>query len=287
MLFATWNVNSLRVRLPQVLDWLRANPVDVLALQETKLPDASTSTLADAIAAAGYASSFFGQPHYNGVALFSRLPMRDVVHNIPSFDDDNARVISATIGPCTAPLINLNDSGCGVRVVCAYFPNGQEPASSQFAYKLAWMKALRQWLQDELLAHPALVLMGDCNVTFDDDDVWDPQSAQIGCTAPERDALHDLVSLGLRDAFRRFAQPPHSYSWWDYRGGSFRRNQGMRIDHILVSDALAPTVRRCWIDTAPRRNERPSDHAPVVVELEPGALHCISSATAPIPASCG
>jgi exodeoxyribonuclease III len=254
MKLATWNINSLTVRLPQVLDWLGTNPVDVLALQELKLSDDKFPHAA--FAEAGYQSVCFGQKTYNGVALISKTPATDVVRNIPGFSDDMARVISATFAS-------------GIRVVGAYFPNGQEPGSDKFEYKLAWLKGLRDWLRAELLTHPKLVLMGDFNITFDDADVWDPEGMrdQIHCTDEERYELNALIALGLTDAHRLFAQPAKSYSWWDYRDFGFRRNHGMRIDHILVSGALKPQVAACWIDKAPRKNERPSDHAPVVVEL--------------------
>ncbi|MEY3447382.1 MAG: hypothetical protein RIR45_2137 [Pseudomonadota bacterium] len=263
MKLATWNINSLTVRLPQVLDWLAANPVDVLALQELKLTDDKFPT--DAFAQAGYASQCFGQKTYNGVALLSRAPAVDVVRNIPGFSDDMARVISATVD--------------GVRVVGAYFPNGQEPGSDKFEYKMNWLKGLRDWIRQELLTHPNLVLMGDYNITFDDLDVWDPEGLcdQIHCTEEERYHLRALIALGLHDSFRLFAQPPKSFSWWDYRNAGFRRNQGLRIDHILVSNALKPLVKSCVIDKTPRKNERPSDHAPVVVEITPN----------PAPESCG
>ena len=253
MKLATWNVNSLTVRLPQVLDWLVANPGDVLALQELKMTDDKFPHAA--FQAAGFESVCFGQKTYNGVALISKVQAQNVVRNIPGFDDDLARVISADVA--------------GIRVVGAYFPNGQEPGSDKFEYKLAWLKGLRTWLRSELLVHPDIVLMGDYNITFDDADVWDPEGmrGQIHCTDEERYELNALVTLGLTDAHRLFAQPAKSYSWWDYRDMAFRRNRGLRIDHILVSDALKSRVSACWIDKTPRKNERPSDHAPVVLEL--------------------
>ena len=254
MKLATWNVNSLTVRLPQVLDWLAANPVDVLALQELKLTDNKFPF--EALAQAGYQAQCFGQKTYNGVALLSRAAANDVVRNIPGFSDDMARVISADID--------------GVRVIGAYFPNGQEPGSDKFEYKMEWLKGLRTWLKLELEQHPHLVLMGDYNITFDDDDVWDPQGMrdQIHCTEEERYHLRALIALGLHDSYRLFAQEPKSYSWWDYRDFAFRRNRGLRIDHVLISHALKPLARSCVIDKTPRKNERPSDHAPVVLELE-------------------
>ena len=253
MKLATWNVNSLTVRLPQVLDWLVTNPVDVLALQELKLTDDKFPT--QAFTQAGYHAQYFGQKTYNGVALLSRTPATEVVKNIPGFADDMARVISATVD--------------GIRVIGAYIPNGQEPGSEKFEYKLSWLKGLRGWVREELAKTPKLVLMGDYNITFDDADVWDPVGLKdtIHCTEEERYQLRALVALGLHDALRLFKQPEKSYSWWDYRDFAFRRNHGLRIDHILVSHALKPLVTGCLIDKAPRKNERPSDHAPVVVEL--------------------
>ena len=253
MQLATWNINSLTVRLPQVLDWLAANPVDVLALQEIKMTDDKFP--AAAFAAAGYRAQWFGQKTYNGVALVSRAEATDVVRNIPGFADDMARVITGTVQ--------------GVRVIGAYFPNGQEPGSDKFEYKLHWLKALRSWVRTEMEQHPRLVLMGDCNITFDDADVWDPVGLKdtIHCTEEERYELRALVALGLSDSHRLFPQPPKSYSWWDYRDFGFRRNRGLRIDHVLVSPALLPLVTGCVIDKAPRKNERPSDHAPVVLTL--------------------
>lgn len=261
MKIATWNVNSLAVRLPQVLDWLAANPVDVLALQELKLTDDKFP--AAAFSQIGYHAQWFGQKTYNGVALLSRAPASQVVKNIPGFDDDMARVISATL-PLGTP--SRSDT---VRVVGAYFPNGQAPGSDKFDYKMAWLKGLRDWLRTELQQHPALVLLGDFNITFDDADVWDPEGMrdQIHCTDDERYHLQALVGMGLSDAFRLFEQLPKSYSWWDYRDLAFRRNRGMRIDHILISPPLKARASACWIDRAPRKNERPSDHTPVVLAL--------------------
>ena len=257
MKLATWNINSLTVRLPQVLDWLAANPVDVLVLQELKLTDDKFPT--DPFAQAGYLSHSFGQKTYNGVALLSRTRATDVVKNIPGFDDDMARVITGTVG----------EGAQSVRVVGAYFPNGQEPGSDKFEYKMEWLKGLRSWLKEELVKHPRLLLMGDYNITFDDLDVWDPEGMRdaIHCTDEERYQLNALIALGLTDSHRMFPQPPKSFSWWDYRDAAFRRNRGMRIDHILVSQALKAQVKSCVIDKTPRKNERPSDHAPVVIEL--------------------
>ncbi len=265
MKLATWNVNSLAVRLPQLLDWLAAHQPDVLVLQETKLTDDKFP--AAEIEATGYHVAFHGQKTYNGVALLSRAALgevTDVVRNIPGLADEQARVIAGTVG--------------GVRVVGGYFPNGQAPGSEKFAYKMGWLDALQAWLRDELTAHPQLVLMGDFNIAPTDADVYDPVAwkDQIHCTVEERAHFQALVALGLVDAFRLFEQPPKPWSWWDYRNLAFRKNQGLRIDHILVSTPLVAGVKACAIDKAPRKNERPSDHAPVWVELEPGVLQGLS-----------
>ena len=253
MKLATWNVNSLTVRLPQVLDWLASAAPDVLVLQETKVTD-DKFPHAD-FAAAGWQVQWFGQKTYNGVALISREGATDVVRNIPGLGDEQARVIAGTVA--------------GMRCIGAYFPNGQAPDSDKFVYKMRWLDALREWVRAEMAAHPQLVLMGDFNIAPEDRDVYDPVAwaGQIHCTPEERAHFQGLVSLGLVDAFRLFEQPPKSWSWWDYRNLAFRKNQGLRIDHILVSEALRGRVAACSIDKAPRKNERPSDHAPVVVEL--------------------
>ena len=238
MQLATWNVNSLAVRLPQLLDWLSAHPVDALVLQETKLTDDKFPTLE--IGAAGYQVQWFGQKTYNGVALISKLPASDVVKNIPGFADEQARVIAGTVGD--------------VRVIGAYFPNGQAPDSDKFVYKMAWLEGLRAWLRSELERHPKLVLMGDFNIAPEDRDVYDPVAwaGQIHCTPEERAHFQGLLELGTVDAFRHFEQPSKSWSWWDYRNLAFRKNQGLRIDHILVSVALKDSVRACSIDKLPR-----------------------------------
>ena len=221
MKLATWNVNSLTVRLPQVLDWLATNPVDALVLQEIKMTD-DKFPFAE-LAAAGYKAQCFGQKTYNGVALLSRTEATGVLRNIPGFADDMARVITATVE--------------GTRVIGAYFPNGQAPGSDKFEYKMHWLKALRDWVRTELEQHPQLVLMGDYNITFDDLDVWDPVGLKdtIHCTDEERYHLRALISLGLHDAYRLFLQPEKSYSWWDYRDFGFRRNRGDRKSTRLNS----------------------------------------------------
>jgi exodeoxyribonuclease III len=249
----TWNVNSLAVRLPQVLDWLAAHQPDVLVLQETKLTDDKFPRAE--IEAAGYKVHWFGQKTYNGVALLSKSEATDVVRNIPGFADDLARVITATVD--------------GVRIVGGYFPNGQAPGTDKFEYKMQWLRALSDWLREEIATHPKLVLMGDFNIAPEDRDVFDPVAwaGQIHCTPEERGHFQHLCGLGLVDGFRLFEQPPKSWSWWDYRNLAFRKNQGLRIDIILVSEALKGDVRECAIDKLPRKNERPSDHAPVWLRL--------------------
>ena len=253
MKLATWNVNSLKVRLPQVLDWLAANPVEVLCLQETKQQDADFPE--DELQAAGYHSVFIGQRTYNGVAILSREQASDVQTGIPGFEDEQKRVIAATFGD--------------LRVVCVYIPNGQSIDSDKYQYKLGWLRALHDWLKQELVRYPKLVLLGDYNIAPEDRDVHDP-AAWVGCvlvSEPERDAFRRLESLGLKDSYRLFEQPEKTFSWWDYRMMAYRRNMGMRIDHILISEALVPQCKSCVIDKAPRKLERPSDHTPVVVEL--------------------
>jgi exodeoxyribonuclease III len=253
MKLATWNVNSLTVRLPQLLAWLALHQPDALCLQETKLIDDKFPHAE--LAAAGYQSAWFGQKTYNGVALITREPATDVVKNIPNFDDPQARVIAATV--------------CGVRVISVYVPNGQSVESDKFTYKLRWLTALHHWLAAELQRHPQLAVLGDYNIAPNEHDVHDPAAwaDQVLCTTQEREQFAALLNLGLHDAFRLFEQAPKSWSWWDYRNLAFRKNQGLRIDHILVSDALKACVTSCSIDKLTRKNERPSDHAPVWAEL--------------------
>ena len=257
MQIATWNVNSLTVRLPQVLAWLQANPVDALCLQELKLTDDKFPHAA--LHDAGYTAVAHGQKTYNGVAILSRHPLRDVVRNIPAFEDDQARVIAATLDTPAGPLRLLN----------GYFVNGQEPGSEKFAYKMRWLQALQDMVRAELAAHPRLVLVGDFNVAPEDRDSYDPEGLRetIHHTTEERNHFQALLGLGLTDAFRMFEQPDKSFSWWDYRMLGFQKNRGLRIDHILVSEALRTSVTACTVDRAPRKNPQPSDHAPVVVTL--------------------
>ncbi|ART52418.1 exodeoxyribonuclease III [Acidovorax carolinensis] len=258
MKIATWNVNSLSVRLPQVLAWLAANPVDALCLQELKLTDDKFPH--EALKEAGYEAVAFGQKTYNGVAILSRYPLRDVVRNIPAFGDEQARVIAATLDTPTGHL----------RLINGYFVNGQAPGSEKFAYKMRWLQALQNMVRAEMAAHPRLVLVGDFNVAPEDRDSHDPVGLRetIHHTTEERSHFQALLGLGLTDAFRMFEQPEKSYSWWDYRMLGFQKNRGLRIDHILVSDALRSAVSACTIDRAPRKNPQPSDHAPVVVTLD-------------------
>ena len=251
MKLATWNVNSLKVRLPHLLEWLAANPVDVVCLQETKQQDADFPQAE--LQAAGYHSVFSGQKTYNGVAILSRKPISDVQYGIPDFDDEQKRVIAATVD--------------GIRVVCVYIPNGQEVDSDKYRYKLKWLGALTAWLKDELAKYPKLALLGDYNIAPEDRDVYDPVAWQgnVLVSEPERAAFQGMLQLGLVDTFRLFEQEDKSYSWWDYRMMAFRRNMGLRIDHILVSSGLL--CKSCHIDKAPRKLERPSDHTPVVAEV--------------------
>lgn len=258
MKIATWNINSLTVRLPQVLDWLQANPVDALALQELKLTDDKFPLLA--LQEAGYHAVTHGQKTYNGVAILTRTPVRDVVRNIPALEDPQARVIAATLDTADGPL----------RLINGYFVNGQAPGSEKFAYKMGWLDALREWVRAELATHARLVLVGDFNIAPEDSDSYDPEGLRetIHHTTEERQHFRQLLELGLTDAFRLFEQPEKSFSWWDYRMLGFQKNRGLRIDHILVSEALKPRVSACTIDRAPRKNPQPSDHAPVVVCLD-------------------
>ena len=253
MKLATWNVNSLKVRLPQVIEWAGRHRPDVLCLQETKLQNDNFP--AAEIRAAGYEPLANGQKTYNGVAILSRAAATDAVTAIPGFADDQKRVLAATIG--------------GVRVICAYVVNGESVESDKYQYKLRWLAAFHAWLGQELTRHPRLAVLGDYNIAPEDRDVHDPAAwaGQVLCSKPEREAFGKLVGLGLKDAFRLFEQPERSFTWWDYRMNAFRRKMGLRIDHILLSEELAKACTACTIDVEPRRNERPSDHAPVIAEL--------------------
>jgi exodeoxyribonuclease-3 len=253
MKIATWNVNSLNVRLPHVLDWIGKHQPDALCLQELKMEDAKFPL--DVIRAAGYHAAYLGQKTYNGVAILSRVPAEHVVHNIPGYADEQKRVISATID--------------GVRLICAYVPNGQSVGSDKYAYKLNWLQTFRQWLVEESGRHSQLAVLGDYNIAPEDRDVHDPKAweGQVLVSEPEREAFRGLVALGLADSFRLFEQPEKSFTWWDYRMNGFKRNLGMRIDHILLSRELAGRCAGCAVDLEPRKLERPSDHAPVFCDL--------------------
>ncbi len=250
MKIASWNVNSLKVRLPQVLDWLASASPDVLALQETKTVDEAFPQVE--LEAAGYHLTFSGQKTYNGVAILAKTPIQDVVTDLPGLDDPQRRVLFATIGD--------------VRVMDVYVPNGSEVGSEKYAYKLNWLSHLQQALEAELRAHKKVVLLGDFNIAPEDRDVHDPAAwhEKILCSSPEREALQRLLGAGLCDSFRRFDQEEASFSWWDYRAAGFRRNLGLRIDLILASEALCAVCEASEIDKVPRAWERPSDHAPVV-----------------------
>ncbi len=253
MKLATWNVNSLKVRLPHVIDWLASHQPDVLCLQETKTEDHKFPVAE--LEATGYQLTYAGQKTYNGVALLSKIPAQNITVGIPGYDDEQKRVLSAT----------FND----VRVICAYIPNGQAVDSEKYQYKLTWLTALNAWLKNELTQHQNLALLGDYNIAPEDRDVHDPAAwvGQVLVSEPEREKFREMLAMGLKDSFRLFEQPEKSYSWWDYRMMGFRRNFGLRIDHILLSEALATQCTSCIIDKDPRKLERPSDHAPVMAEI--------------------
>lgn len=254
MKIVTWNVNSLRVRLGHVTDWLSANPVEAIALQELKLPDDAFP--GDEIAALGWHAAWFGQKTYNGVAILSRLPFEDVSTGIPGFDDPQRRVIAATIN--------------GVRVINVYVPNGQSVGSDKYDYKLQWLGRLRDYVEAELAAYPRLALVGDYNIAPEDRDVHDPAkwTGSVLVSEPERAAYRALRDTGLTDAFRLFEQPEGSFSWWDYRMNAYRRNNGLRIDLVLASRELAALCTACRVDREPRSWDRPSDHAPVLAAFD-------------------
>ena len=253
MKLATWNVNSLTIRLPRLLDWLRQHGPDIVGLQETKLDDTRFPSME--VVAAGYEAMFSGQRTYNGVAILSRRRADEVVPDMPEFPDDHKRVLAATIGD--------------LRFICFYVPNGQSVGSEKYGYKLRWLTAATEYLRHELARYPRLVVVGDFNIAPEDRDVHDPDlwREQIMCSAAERAAFRDWRSLGLKDAFRLFEQPEKTFSWWDYRQLAYPKNHGLRIDHIMLSPALAPACTACSIDRQQRKGEKPSDHAPVIAEL--------------------
>jgi len=253
MKVATWNVNSLKVRLPQVLDWLDASGADVLCLQETKTRDENFPL--DEITAAGYHATYSGQKTYNGVAILSKQPATDIITDVPDLDDPQRRILGATIA--------------GVRVLNLYVVNGQEVGSEKYDHKLFWLDKVTRHIATELSAHQRFVVVGDFNIAPEDRDVYDPQAwhERILCSTPEREALQRIMALGLTDSFRQFEQAGDSYSWWDYRAAGFRRNHGLRIDLILASQSLSQHCNACAIDKEPRSLERPSDHTPVIAEF--------------------
>jgi exodeoxyribonuclease-3 len=249
----TWNVNSIRVRLEQVLDWLSVNRPDVLCLQETKVPNEDFPT--EELRSAGYHVIVNGQRTYNGVAILSRKPGEDLLTRFEQVDDEQKRTIAATFD--------------GVRVVNLYVPNGSEVGSEKYAYKLGWLAGLKEFLEAEIKRYPRTAVVGDFNIAPDDRDVHDPVAWKdaVLCSEPERASLRELVALGLEDVFRRFDQDDNTFSWWDYRAAAFRRNNGLRIDLVLASEALARDCTACYVDKTPRTLERPSDHAPVVAQF--------------------
>lgn len=250
----SWNVNSIRVREQQVRDWIEANGPGVVGLQETKVPDDvfPRGTYEEL----GYHVITSGQRTYNGVALISRTPGEDIITDIPGFEDPQRRVLAATFD--------------GLRVINLYVPNGQTVGSEKFAYKLDWLTHLTDWLRDEASRHERMVVMGDFNIAPKDEDVHDPEAwrGKVLFSEPEHEALDRILALGLEDSFRLFEQEPEQYSWWDFRTRAFRRNRGLRIDLALTSHALRDHCKASWIDIEPRRAERPSDHAPVGVNLD-------------------
>ena len=273
---AAWNVNSLKVRLPHALRWLqdqekKQQPIDALCLQELKLTDDKYPH--QELEAAGYLSLAAGQKTYNGVAIIVRkaalasiasdaaTTFLKPIRNIPGNEDEQQRILAATI-----PFTGMQP----IRLVSAYFPNGQSPDSDKFAYKLNWLSKLQSWLGSELEQNQRLALLGDFNIAPEDQDVHDPKAweGQNLVSPPERNAFQELINLGLSDSFRMFEQAPKTYSWWDYRMMGFRRNAGMRIDHILLSDALKEKCSASVVDKEPRTWEQPSDHAPVIAEIK-------------------
>lgn len=254
MKLATWNVNSLKVRLPQVIEWLQSSEPDVLCLQETKLLDENFPH--EAIHSAGYDVVYSGQKTYNGVAILSRKQMAERQDGIPGLDDEQKRILAVTVE--------------GIRIICAYVPNGESLSSEKFIYKLKWLDAFSNWLKSELERYPKIAVLGDYNIAPDDRDVHDPKAweGSVLVSNEEREAFRKILALGFSDSFRLFDQVEKSYTWWDYRMNAFRRNMGLRIDHVLLSEALSSKCKGCSIDLAPRKNERPSDHTPVIATLE-------------------
>jgi exodeoxyribonuclease-3 len=253
MKLASWNVNSLKVRLPHVLDWLEQQQPDILGLQETKTIDENFPM--EEIQAAGYHVAFAGQKTYNGVAVISKTEATDIITDLPGLDDPQRRVLGATVGD--------------VRFLNLYVPNGSEVGSEKYEYKLDWLDKLAQYVEAQLAQHENFVVVGDFNIAPDDRDVHDPEAwhEKILCSTPEREALQRLIDLGMSDTFRLFEQEEKIFSWWDYRAAGFRRNLGLRIDLVLSSPAMTELCTASYIDKEPRKLERPSDHAPAVAEF--------------------
>ncbi len=260
MRIATWNVNSLKVRLNQILDWLYKNPVDVLCLQETKTPDEKFPW--EIFKNFNYYTVFSGQNTYNGVAILSKYPCKDITDNMNRYNNDSQKRFLA--------LTTNSPLGKEIRVVCIYCPNGQSIDSDKYGYKLRWLDSLHNYLKKEIHSHPCLVVSGDYNIAPSDIDVYTDkvQKDQILVSLPERKAFDRLINLGFVDAFRLVRIHEKSFSWWDYRKKAFQRNAGFRIDHILLSMNLLKTCIDCKIDRLPRANDRPSDHTPVIAELD-------------------
>ncbi|HJP97458.1 MAG TPA: exodeoxyribonuclease III [Rhodanobacteraceae bacterium] len=253
MRIASWNVNSLKVRLPHLEQWCREAQPDVLALQETKTEDGKFPR--EAIEALGYRVAYSGQKTYNGVAILAREPLEEMVAGIPGFDDAHRRVLAATVG--------------GVRIINLYVVNGQSVGTEKYEWKLKWLVAVTEYLRAELQRHGKVVVLGDFNIAPDDRDVHDPEAwrGQVLCSEPERAALRGILDLGFADSFRAFVDDAGHFSWWDYRQAAFRRNMGLRIDLVLASAALRERMVSASIDRTPRTWDRPSDHAPVMLEL--------------------
>ena len=254
MKIASWNVNSLRVRLPQVLEWLAQNPVDVLALQETKTPDPDFPV--DAVKKAGYCVVYSGQKTYNGVAILAKNEITDPVTDINNLDDPQRRILAVTVD--------------GIRIINLYVVNGSEVGSEKFAYKLDWLEKVTAFIKNELIKNTKIVILGDFNIAPDDRDVHDPElwKGKVLCSDEERNALNKILTLGFSDTFRQFDQEEKIFSWWDYRGGGFRRNHGLRIDLILASKSLSKSCKSSQVDREPRTWERPSDHTPVIAVFD-------------------
>jgi exodeoxyribonuclease-3 len=250
---ASWNVNSLKIRLEQVLTWLESNPIDILAVQETKLLDENFPL--DIFKEKGYDLVISGQKTYNGVAIISKSPILEVIKDIPNLVDPQRRILAASIG--------------NLRVINLYVPNGAAVNSDKYHYKLDWLQKVSSFIKEQLKIYRKLIVLGDFNIAPEDKDVHDPQvwENQVMVSPAEREAFSVLLDLGLKDSFRLFSQEGNAYTWWDYRAGKFRRNHGLRIDHILLSNELSQDCITSEIDIEPRRSERPSDHAPIWIAL--------------------